>query len=416
METQPVKPVKRVKKLLTDTAIKTAKAKDKDYKLFDSGGLFLLVKTTGGKYWRLKFYLNSKERVMSLGIYPLITLADARIKRDDAKRLVLQGIDPVEVRNEQKEQAAIRAKTTFELVATEWLGNQKQLALATIDKNKWLLNFAFDVFGNKPIDKITPPDVLAVCRTLEARGTIDSAHRLKVICGQVFRYAIATSRATFDPTRDLKGVLQPIITKHYAAITDPKEAARLMQDIYIYQGHYTVVYALKLAPLFFVRAGELRAAKWADIDLDAKEWRYTVPKTKTEHIVPLSSQAVTLLTELKAISGNSVYVFPSVRTPKNPISENTLNAALRRLGYTSEQMCVHGFRAMARTILDEVLDYPIEVIEMQLAHAVRDTNGRAYNRTKYIKQRHDMMQHWSDYLDELQANNVVAVKLGGGAA
>jgi integrase len=210
----------------------------------------------------------------------------------------------------------------------------------------------------------------------------------------------------------MTGALQPVITEHQAAITDPSLVARLMQDIQGYEGHYTVVYALKLAPLVFVRPSELRSAKWADIDLEAKEWRYHVHKTKTEHIVPLSSQAVKLLADLKAISSHSPYVFPSIRSNQRTMSENTINAALRRLGYTSEQMCGHGFRAMARTILDEVLDYPIEVIEMQLAHAVKDANGRAYNRTKYIKQRHEMMQHWSDYLDGLQVDNVVAVKFG----
>ena len=231
----------------------------------------------------------------------------------------------------------------------------------------------------------------------------------------MFKYAVGTGRVTSDPTRDLKGVLQAVVVEHQAAITNPADVARLLQDIQGYEGHYTTVYALKLAPLVFVRPSELRGAKWADIDLDAKEWTYKVSKTQTDHIVPLSSQAVTLLTELKAISSNSIYLFPSIRSNQRTMSENTINAALRRLGYTSEEMCGHGFRAMARTILDEVLGYPIEVIEMQLAHAVKDANGRAYNRTKYREQRHKMMQHWSDYLDGLQVGNVISGNFGNAA-
>jgi len=275
------------------------------------------------------------------------------------------------------------------------------------------LSYVFEAFGQKPITDVTSPDILALCRKIEAKGTIETAHRIKMTCGLVFRYAIATGRANYEPTQALKGALQPVITTHHASMVKPSDVARLMQDIQGYEGHYTTVYALKLAPLFFVRPCELREAKWADIDLDAKEWTYKVSKTQTDHIVPLSSQAVTLLAELKAISGSGVYVFPSIRSNQRTMSNNTVNAALRRLGYTSEQMCGHGFRAMARTILDEVLDYPIEVIEMQLAHAVKDPNGRAYNRTKYRKHRHEMMQHWSDYLDGLQVGNVVSVKFGG---
>ena len=398
---------------LSDTLIKSTKPKDSPYKLSDGGGMYLLVKPNGGKYWHLAYRFNNKQKLLSLGVYPEVSLKDARKKRDEARKLLKDGKDPSEAKKEDKRLAILQSDNTFEAIANEWLSKQVKLAPSTVKSYTRYLSYAFEAFGNKPVNEITSPDVLAVCRKLEAKGTIETAHRIKVTCGQVFRYAIATGRATYEPTQALKGALQAVIVEHQSAIVDPLQVTRLMQDIQGCQGHYTTVCALKLAPLVFVRPSELRCAKWEDIDLEAKEWRYFVSKTKTEHIVPLSSQAMTLLAQLKAVSSNSVYVFPSIRSNQRTMSENTINVALRRLGYTSEQMCGHGFRAMARTILDEVLGYPIEVIEMQLAHAVKDANGRAYNRTKYREQRHKMMQHWSDYLDGLQADNVVAVKLGG---
>ena len=397
---------------LTDTAIKSAKPKDAPYKLSDGGGMYLLVKPNGGKYWHLAYRFNNKQKLLALGVYPEVSLKEARLKRDVAKKQLQNEQDPSEAKKEQKRLSILESANTFEAIANEWLSKRTQVKEVTVKGYQRYLAYAFTAFGHKPVNEVTSPDVLALCRTIEARGTIETAHRVKTTCGLVFRYAIATGRATYEPTQALRGALQPVITEHQAAITDPSLVARLMQDIQGYKGHYTVVYALKLAPLVFVRPSELRGALWADIDLDAKEWRYHVHKTKTEHIVPLSSQAVKLLSDLKAISSHSPYVFPSIRSNQRTMSENTINAALRRLGYTSEQMCGHGFRAMARTILDEVLGYPIEIIEMQLAHAVKDANGRAYNRTKYREQRHEMMQHWSDYLDGLQVDNVVAVKFG----
>lgn len=399
---------------LTDTAIKSTKPKDAPYKLSDGGGMYLLVKPNGGKYWHLAYRFNNKQKLLALGVYPEVSLKDARLKREAAKKLLAKNIDPSEAKKEEKRLSILQAENTFEIIANEWLSNQTKIKEVTAKGYKRYLAYAFEAFGHKPVNNVTSPDVLALCRTIEARGTIETAHRVKTTCGLVFRYAIASGLATYEPTQALKGALKPVLTTHQAAIVDPSQVARLMQDIQGYQGHYTVVCALKLAPLVFVRPSELRGAKWEDIDLEAKEWRYHVHKTRTEHIVPLSRQAVTLLSALKTISNHSPYVFPSIRSNQRTMSENTINAALRRLGYTSEQMCGHGFRAMARTILDEVLDYPIEVIEMQLAHAVKDANGRAYNRTKYREQRHKMMQHWSDYLDGLQADNVVAVKFGGG--
>ena len=391
---------------LTDTAIKSTKPKDTPYKLSDGGGMYLLVKPNGGKYWHLAYRFNNKQKLLSLGVYPEVSLKDARKKRDDAKKLLAQNIDPSEAKKEEKRLSILQAANTFEIVANEWLSKRTNLGSKTLKTYQHYLSYAFEAFGYKPVHEVTSPDVLAVCRKLEAKGTIETAHRVKATCGQVFRYAIATGRATYEPTQALKGALQPVITTHQAAIVDPLLVARLMQDIQGYEGHYTTVYALKLAPLVFVRPSELRGAKWADIDLDAKEWRYFINKTKTEHFVPLSTQAVKLLADLKAISSNSPYVFPSIRSNQRTMSENTINAALRRLGYTKDEMCGHGFRAMARTILDEVLGCPFEVIEMQLAHAVKDANGRAYNRTKYREQRHKMMQHWSDYLDGLRGVKV----------
>jgi len=403
---------------LTDTFLKTVKytrTDNKPQREYDTDGLYLEITPKGVKKWQMKYKrpITGKENRLSFGIYPEATLKEARLKRDTARKLLKDNIDPSEAKKEEKRLSILQSENTFEAVAQEWLNKRANITAATIKSYERYLSYAFEAIGHKPITSITPPDVLALCRKIEAKGTIETAHRVKTTCGLVFKYAVGTGRLESDPTRDLKGVLQAVVVKHQASMVSPPEVARLMQDIQGYDGHYTTVFALKLAPLVFVRPSELRGALWADINLEAKEWSYKVSKTKTDHIVPLSSQAVKLLTELKAISSHSPYVFPSIRSNQRTMSENTINAALRRLGYTSEQMCGHGFRAMARTILDEVLGYPIEVIEMQLAHAVKDANGRAYNRTKYREQRHKMMQHWSDYLDSLQADNVVAVKFGG---
>ena len=399
---------------LTDAACKASKAAEKDYKLPDGGGLFLLVKTNGGKYWRLKYRFNDKEKLLAIGVYPAVSLSAARKARTEAKELLKAGTDPGEVKKEKKRLAILQAENTFKAIADEWLSKKTNITAGTAKSYRHYLSYAFKAFGHKPITTIGSPDVLAVCRQLEAKGTIETSHRVKMTCGLVFRYAVATGRATTDPTQSLRGALQPVITKHHAAIIDPSKIASLMQDIAGYEGNYATAFALKLAPLVFVRPGELRTAQWKDIDLEAKEWTYYVSKTKTESfVVPLSSQAVAILTELKTISGNSPYLFPSIRTNSRPMSNNTVNAALRRLGYASDEMCGHGFRAMARTVLEENLGYRIEVIEMQLAHAVKDPNGRAYNRTKLLEERKRMMQHWADYLDGLQVGNVVNVRFGG---
>ena len=398
---------------LTEVQVKNTKPTDAPYKISDGGGMYLLVNPTGGKYWHLAYRYNNKQKLLALGVYPEVTLAKARKAREKARKLIKDGIDPSEEKKAAKKLANLQSATTFEAIAREWLDKQTHLAEVTQNKSKWLLDFAITGFGKKAITDITAPDVLAVCQLLEKQEKRETARRIKVKCGQVFRYAIQTGRATYDPTQDLKGALQPVITKHQAAITDPVEVGELLRAIAGYKGQFVTLCALKLAPMVFVRPSELRQALWEHIDLETKEWRYHVNKTNTAHIVPLSRQAVTILKELHALTGISPYVFPSIRTNSRPMSENTINPALRRLGYTSEQMCGHGFRAMARTLLEEVLGYPYDIIEQQLAHTVRDPNGRAYNRTKHLEARHKMMQDWSDYLDGLQVGNVISVKFGG---
>ena len=396
---------------LTDIEVKKLKYIREDGKPqrhYDANGMYLEILTTGAKYWRMKYKRpNGKESRLAFGVYPSVSLKEARTKRDEALELIKQGIDPSAQKKEDKLLNTLSQANTFEAIALEWMEKQPTKAEVTGTKRLYHLSFAFSGFGHKPITSVSAPDILAACRVLEIQNKLSAAHRTKSTCGQVFRYAIATGRATYDPTEALRGALKPIQVSHRAAITDPAEVAKLLMTINSYQGQFVTQCALKLAPLVFVRPGELRTALWQEIDLDAKEWRYNVSKTNTQHIVPLSTQAVAILTDLHQQTGNSIYVFPSVLTLKRPMSNNTINPALRRLGYSKDEMCGHGFRAMARTILEEVLEYPIEIIEQQLAHQVKDMHGRAYNRTKHLAKRHKMMQHWADYLDQLQGNNVI---------
>ena len=411
-DTTPSPPKNR--KASTDTEAKTAKAEAKEYKLSYGHGLYLLVKPNGHKYWRLKYRFNGVEKSpVSFGVYPQVSLKHARKLQANAKELLAQGIDPNEHKKAAKQLEIAQTEHTFEAVALEWMEKHPPHADVTANKNRWLLNFAFVVFGKKAITDVTAPDVLGVCRRIEDSGRITTAHSVKSKCSQVFRYAIATGKAIVDPTLSLRGALTPKVIQHRPSITDPKEVATLLRAINGYQGQFVTICALKLAPLVFIRPGELRQALWEEIDLDAAEWRYRVSKTNTDHIVPLSAQALAILHELHAVTGRGKFVFPSIRVNTRPMSENTINSALRALGYDSNQMCGHGFRAMARTILDEVLQYRIDVIEQQLAHAVKDMHGRAYNRTKHLPERKAMMQHWSDYLDGLQVDNVISVKFGG---
>ena len=403
---------------LSDTACKNAhkNAKaltGKAFTLFDDKGLHLLVKPTStgwAKWWRLKFRCNGKDGLMSLGVYPDITLQQARERRDTVRKQLAEGIDPIEHRKAVKESKEALATNSFEIIAREW--GQKKVETWD-DKNnrskRMLERNVFPWLGSKPITEILPKDILACLRRVEERGTIETAHRTLQITGQVFRYAVATGRVDRDITPDLRGALPVAKGEHFAAITEPKQVAELLRVIDSYQGSFISLSALKLAPLVFVRPGELRAAEWQHFDLEAKEWRYFISKTAVQHIVPLSTQAIAILHEIQPLTGHGCYVFPSERTPRGDrcMSENTINAALKRLGYGKDVMTGHGFRAMARTILDEVLGVRVDFIEHQLAHAVRDPNGRAYNRTAHLKERHAMMQAWADYLDGLKAGAVV---------
>ena len=390
---------------LTDVKARTAKAKAKPYKISDERGLYLYIAPGGGKLWRLDYAFDGKRKTLAMGPYPEITLSDARERREEARKLLANGVDPGTVKKAQKAARLERAANSFEVLAREWY--EKQTGTWSDSHGVRILRrFERDVFpliGGLPVADITAPVLLDAIRKIEARGAIETAHRAMQNCGQVIRYAIATGRADRDPTPDLRGALTPVQSSHFAAVTEPLEAGKLLRLLDTYTGGYAVRAALKVAPLVFVRPGELRNARWSDVDLEAGEWRYIVPKTRTPHIVPLSTQAVTILTELKPHTEHSEYVFPGGRSPLKAMSENAVLAAMRDLDITADTMSGHGFRAMARTMLDEVLGFPPHIIEQQLAHAVRDPLGRAYNRTAHLPERKKMMQAWADYLDKLKA-------------
>jgi integrase len=389
---------------LTDTTIRNAKPGDKPLKLFDGGGLFLLVAPTGGKLWRLKYRFGGKEKLLALGAYPAISLKDARARRDDARKLLAKDVDPGENRKAQKAATLARATDSFEVIGREWFAKYSS-TWAESHSGKIIQRLEKDVFpwlGSRPIADITAPELLTVLHRIEARGARDTALRAKQNCGQIFRYAVATGRAERDPSGDLRGALAPVRHENFAAITNPAQVAELLRAIDAFRGTLVVRCALLLAPLLFVRPGELRTAEWTGFDLEKAEWRYLVTKTKTDHLVPLAVQAVAILRELRALTGRGRYVFPG-RDPHKPMSGAAINAALRRMGYdTKTEITGHGFRAMARTILHEELHFRPEVIEHQLAHKVPDALGTAYNRTKFIAERNVMMQAWADYLDELK--------------
>jgi integrase len=386
---------------LSDTAVRNAKAKERPYKLADEKGMYLLVNKTG-KYWRFDYRFDGKRKTLALGVYPDVTLKDAREKRDEARKLLAQGIDP----SAQKKATKAAEAETFEAIAREWFA-KFQASWVASHADRIIRRLERDIFpwiGARPIREVSAPKLLAVLRRIEERGALETAHRALQNCGQIFRYAIATGRADRDISADLKGALPPVKGGHFAAVTDPAMIGQLLRAIDAYEGTFPVKCALRLAPLVFVRPGELRTAEWKDIDLDGAEWRYIVTKTQTPHIVPLSKQAVEILRELHPLTGHGRYVFPSARTPdgSRPMSDVALLAALRRIGYTKGEMSIHGFRALARTVLDETLGFRPDFIEHQLAHAVRDPNGRAYNRTAHLLERRKMMQAWADYLDGLK--------------
>ena len=402
---------------LTAVQVKTAPPG----KHFDGGGLFLDVKPNGSRYWRMKYRHGGKERLLAFGVFPEVTLSEARRRRDDARTAIRDGADPATVKRERTQAAKVAAANSFEAIAREWLETQrKSLAASTFRKAEWtLLEQVCPWLGARPISEITPPEVLAVLKRIEARGARDTAHRTKERCAQVFRYAIATGRADSDPCRDLRGSLAPPVRTSRAAVTDPAKVAHLLRVLDDYAGLFSTRCALRLAPLLFVRPGELRHAEWKEIDFDAAEWRIPAGKMKMreEHVVPLPTQAVAILRELQPLTGRNDlktgggrYLFPGVRTPREPMSENTINAALRRMGFDKDTMTGHGFRAMASTRLNE-LGWAPDVIERQLAHAERNKVRAAYNRAQYMAERRTMMQAWADYLDALKSNsNVTPIK------
>jgi integrase len=391
---------------LTELAIRAAKPQAKPYKVYDEKGLFLLVKPNGARLWRFKYAHAGVEKLLSLGSYPEVPLKRARAKRDEARNLVADAIDPSAKRRAEKSARA----DTFAAVAQEWLQTKKDALTASTwarDRDQ-LVKLVGPYLGSRPIAQIEAPELLVVLKRLERRGVHDTAHRVRAVCGRVFRYAIATGRARRDPSADLKGALAPKAAKNYAAITDPSKVAQLMRAIAEYDGQRTTHAALRLAPYVFVRPGELRAAEWSEFDLENAEWRIPAERMKMgeTHIVPLSRQAVLILREVHPLTGNGRHVFPAIGRQPRPLSENTLGAALRRIGYSSEEMTAHGFRTLASTLLNEQGWHP-DLIELQLAHKERNKVRAAYNRAQRLGERRKMMQAWADYLDGLRSGGKV---------
>jgi integrase len=392
---------------LSDPAVKKAKPEEKPYKMADGGGMYLEVMPNGSKYWRLKYRFDGKEKRLALGVYPAITLADARGRRDEARKLLAHDTDPGVAKQAKKAAKLELAGNSFEVIGREWFVRHSQNWKEN-HSSKIIARLERDIFpwiGARPISDIAASELLAVIRRIESRGALETAHRALACCGQVFRYAVATGRAQRDPSGDLRGSLPPVKRdKHFAAITDPKKIGELMRDIDGYQGSYIVKSAFKLSPLLFVRPGELRKMEWADVNLDAGEWTYFVTKTETQHIVPLAKQAVETLRELHPLTGQGKYVFHGERDHNRPMSDNAIRSALRRLGWSNDEMTPHGFRAMASTILDN-MGYKQEWLERQLAHEEPNKVKAAYKREAwrmYLPERTAMMQAWADYLDKLK--------------
>ncbi len=403
---------------LTDTGIKALKAGQKPRKHFDAASLFLLVTPNGGKWWRFKYRFGGKEKLISFGTYPEVPLKDARNKRDQARRDIAADIDPGIKRKAEKDSKSVQAANSFEVIAREWFTKHESSWVAS-HSSKIIRRLERDVFpwlGSRPISEVTAAELLSVLRRVEGRNALDTAHRTLQNCSQVFRYAVATLRAKRDPTTDLRGALPPVKQSHHPSITEPKAIGELLRAIDGYSGSFITQCALKLAPLTFVRPGELRKAEWAEFDLDGTEWRIPAERMKMRelHIVALSIQAIQVLRELHALTGTGKYVFPGARTNGRPMSENTVNAALRRLGYTSDEMTGHGFRSMASTRLNEQ-GWNRDVVERQLAHAERDDVRAAYNYAEHLSERRKMMQHWAEYLDTLRNGtaNVIPINAKG---
>ena len=404
--------------MLTVRELDSAKQKDKPYKLADGQGLYIEVMPNGAKYWRMKYRIGGKEKRLAFGVYPEVRPLEARDKAKTARDMIRAGTDPGEEKKAVKRDAEIANASTFELVARDWMDGRKTQVepgqyVKTLSRME---NDVFPWMGKRPISEIDAPEILVLLRRIDSRGARYTAHKVRSEISRVFRHAIVTGRAKGDPAKDLLGAIPPAAQTHFASITDPAKVSEMLRAFDGFSGTFPVLCALRLAPMLFVRPGELRKAEWAHFDIEKAEWRYFISKTKTEHLVPLASQAVAILRELHALTGQGRFVFPGARTAAVPMSDAAINAALRRLGYdTRTEITGHGFRAMARTILHEELHQKPEVIEHQLAHAVADTLGTAYNRTKFLKERKAMMQQWADYLDKLKAGADV-IPLHGSAA
>jgi integrase len=393
---------------LTATAVKQAKSRDKPYKLTDGRGMYLLVQPSGSRYWRFKYRFGGREKTLALGVYPDVSLARAREKLQSAREKLADGIDPSVVKQLEKLNMADAVANSFESIAREWFAVRMDTR-SEKHKSRVMRAMENDLFpnlGSRPISQISAPELLAVLRRVESRGAIETAHRVKQVAGQIFRYGIATGRAERDPSGDLKGALRQPVKRHLAAITEPEKVGSLLRAMDSFEGTPAVRSALLLSPLLLARPGEIRHMEWSEIDWDREQWEIPAEKMKTRlpHIVPLCPQAIKLLKAQHLVSGRGRYVFPSARGASRPLSDNGVRTALRTLGYDNETMTPHGFRAMGRTLLDEVLGYRVDWIEHQLAHAVRDVNGRAYNRTAHLEARRQMMQGWADYLDTLKAS------------
>jgi integrase len=411
---------------LTDAAIRKAKHGDKSVKMSDGGGLYLELHPNGSRYWRMKYRYGGAEKRLAFGVYPEVTLAEARKCRDDARKLIANGADPGELRKSAKaadeaksevarmEAAGLPGPGTFEHVAREWLTTIHEAKVSAGHAERTRIRLEQDVFpwlGRRPIAAIEAPELLQSLRRVEARGALETTHRIKDSCSQVFRYGIAAGVCQRNPAAELTDALRPVPVRHHAAIVDPKQGGELLRDLMAYTGHPVTRFALALSALLLLRPGELRQLQWTWVDLEGQT--LTIPgelmkRKKADkangppHVVPLAPQAIAIFRELQPLTGEKLYVFPSLHMGERPMSENTVNVALRRMGYDRETMTAHGFRAMARTMIAERLGVAPEVIEAQLAHAVTDALGRAYNRTQFIEQRREMMAQWANYLDRLR--------------
>ncbi|WP_374502370.1 tyrosine-type recombinase/integrase [Pseudoxanthomonas sp.] len=400
--------------MLTDTKLKALKVQDASYRMADSNGLCIEVRPTGAKVWRYRYRINDKASMVTIGEYPAVSLQQARTERDKLRAMVKAGTNPAHAQRAAKAANVERNANTFGAIGLEYLAKREREGMTahSVERDRRALETYLAPIYDSPISDVTAPMLLAALRKLEQRGVIETTHRARALAGRVFKYAVATGRGERNPAADLTGALERLQVRHFPSVTKPEQIGALLRALHSYQGSVVTQAALKLAPLVFVRPGELRHAKWEDIDLDAAEWRYMVTKTKTQHIVPLSTQAVAILRELHPYTKRSAYVFPSERTASRPMSENTINAALRGMGYDRDTMTGHGFRAMARTLLDEVLGFRPDYIEHQLAHTVKDPLGRAYNRTTHLPERTKMMQAWSNYLDALRDDSGKVVSIG----